>query len=90
MEFEDYLEKRKELTRKIDELEMEYVKSKTKLKIGDVVKFIEKGDYYINEKDTKYKGEICSFEVRANGGISIRCKGIHYYPPIESVRRSRK
>lgn len=89
MEYKEYQEKRNELTKELKRLEMEYVKSKTKLKIGDIVKFVENGDYYIGEKDTKHKAKIYRFEVCSDNRILVHCKGVHYNPLLENVTKSR-
>ena len=89
MEFKEYQEKRNKLTKELNKLEMEYVNSKTKLKIGDIVKFVKKGDYYIGEKDTKYKAEIYRFEVCSDDSILVHCKGVHYKPLLKNVTKSR-
>ena len=89
MEFKEYNAKRNEITKELHKLEMEYVNSKTKLKVGNTVKFVKKGDYYIGEEDETYKGEIYRFEVRSDGKISVHCKGIHYNPLLENVTKCR-
>lgn len=89
MEFKEYYEKRSEIIKELNKLELDFVYSKTKLRIGDVVKFIEKGDSYIGEKDQKHKGKIHRFEVSLHNVIYVHCEGIHYRPLLENVKKCR-
>ena len=90
MEIKEYQERREEINKELRKLEDEYIKSKTDLKVGDKVKFVEQGDYYLGEKDKKHKGVICRFEVRHNGDISIHCNGILYSPWLKDVIKCKK
>jgi|TARA_R110000782_G_scaffold31383_2_gene77300 hypothetical protein len=86
MEFKEYQSKKNDLLKEIKKIELEYVRTVTKLKVGDKVKFIEPGDSYIGEKDTKHQGIIYGFDIRSDGKITVRCKGIHYEPLLENVK----
>jgi hypothetical protein len=49
MEIKEYQERREEINKELRKLEDEYIKSKTDLKVGDTVKFVEQGDYYLDD-----------------------------------------
>ena len=87
MENKEYNFKLNELMKEVNKLNTEYISSKTKLKIGDCVKFTEEGDYYMGYADVKHKGIIHSFQILPNMKIQIQCKGIHYKPYLEEVKK---
>lgn len=86
MEYQDLKNKRDTLRSVIKDLELQYVYSKTKLRLGDKVKFTVKGDYYIGEKDENRLGIIYDFEVTYLGDIYAEC-GNHQKPNINDCKK---
>ena len=86
MEFQEFITKRQTLNSIINDLKLSYVYSKTKLRIGDTVKFIKKGDAYLGEKDEKYTEKIYDFEVLSNESIYAKC-GNHQSPNIADCKK---
>jgi len=69
MNYQEYLDKRKALEDDIVLLELEYVATKTDLKVGDKIKYYRhKG----NKKwEAKHKGVIKGFEIKRSGDVWI-------------------
>lgn len=86
MEFQDFKNKKDTLQSVIKDLKLKYVYSKTKLRIGDIVKFIKKGDSYLGEKDEKYTEKIYDFEVISDCIIYAKC-GNHQTPNINDCKK---
>ncbi|ELY2011357.1 hypothetical protein SL057_002427 [Flavobacterium psychrophilum] len=86
MQYQDLISKTQCLKTILNDLKIEYVYSKTKLRIGDTVKFIKKGDYYKGEKDEKHTEKIYDFEVVSESIIYAKC-GNHQNPNISDCRK---
>ena len=84
MEYQEFIEKRKVLQSVINDLKLQYVYSKTNLRIGDTVKFTEKGDSYI-----KYTEKIYDFEVYPTTEVIYAKCGNHQTPNIADCKKVR-
>ena len=73
MKYEEYIKEALVLHNTANDLKLRYVYSKTRLRIGDTVKFIEKGDSYLNEKNVKRIEKIYDFEIYSNGSVVAKC-----------------
>jgi len=89
MEYTEFTIKKKKLREDLKALEMLYIYSQTKLRIGDTVKFTTKGDAYNKEPDVKYREKIHDFEVSADGVIYVKT-GNHGNPWIGNCRKCNK
>jgi len=89
MEYQEFIEKRKVLQNVINDLKLQYVYSKTNLRIGDTVKFTKKGDSYIGEKDIKYTEKIYDFEVYPTTEVIYAKCGNHQTPNIADCKKVR-
>ena len=86
MEYQEFINKKQTLNSIIKDLQLSYVYSKTKLRIGDKVKFIKKGDSYFGEKDEKFTEKIYDFEVSSDTIIYAKC-GNHQNININDCRK---
>jgi hypothetical protein len=87
MEHEEFISKKNTLLNIIQDLKLQYVYSKTNLRIGDTVKFTVKGDSYIGKKDIVYTEKIYDFDVfPTTKTIYAKC-GNHQSPNIENCKK---
>lgn len=89
MEYKEFIEKIKVLQNIINDLKLQYVYSKTSLRIGDTVKFTEKGDSYIGEEDTKYTEKIYDFEVYPTTEVIYAKCSNHQTPNVIDCKKVR-
>jgi hypothetical protein len=86
MDFQEFINKKQTLQSVIKDLKLQYVYSKTKLRIGDTINFIKKGDRYSGETDVKYTEKIYDFEVISDSIIYAKC-GNHQNPNINDCKK---
>lgn len=89
MEYQEFIEKRKVLQSVINDLKLQYVYTKTNLRIGDTVTFTKKEDSYSGEKATKYTEKIFDFEVYPTTEVIFAKCGNHQRPNIADCKKVR-
>lgn len=88
MDYQEFSEKRKLLKKIIDDLELQYVYSKTNLRIGDTIKF-KKRNELIGDKNIVYTEKIYGFEVSSVTEIIYAICGNHQTPNIANCSKVR-